>query len=178
MKYEIQVTDQDALSLETPITGQIRLKIDRIPRIVASAVTRQVLPTAQPKLDYAAGDDFGVAKIVAIIQVSREDGRVSRHEVVAKTVPQSEQPTTILRGQITISLSPYELVKGDEVKVVLEVTDWRGDLVGQTGSGEPNSFNVTDLNGILVQTGEEDKKSAKQLDEILRRELGIGGEKK
>ena len=177
IKYEIQVVDEDDLSLETPISGQIRLKTDRLPRIVASAVTRQVLPTAQPKLDYAAGDDFGVAKIVAIINISREDGRVSRHEIVAKMVSEAEQPMTIIRGQVAIPLSPYELTKGDEVKVVLEVTDWRGDVPGQNGSGEPIAFNVTDLNGILAQTGEEDKKSAKQLDEILRRELGIGGEK-
>ena len=178
LKYEIQVVDQDGLSLETAMTGQIRLKADRLPRIVASAVTRQVLPTAQPKLDYAAGDDFGVARILAVVQISREDGRTSQHEVVAKQVPAAEQPTTIVRGQIAIPLSPYELAKGDEVKVTLEVIDWRGELVGQQGRGEPTSFLVTDLNGILAQTGEEDKKSAKQLDEILRRELGIGGEKK
>jgi hypothetical protein len=178
IKYEIQVVDEDGLSLETPISGQFRLKTDRLPRIVASAVTRQVLPTAQPKLDYAAGDDFGVAKIVAIVQISREDGRTSRHEVVAKVIPAAEQPATMSRGQIAIPLSAYELIKGDEVKVVLEVTDWRGEMAGQNGMGEPITFNVTDLNGILAQTGEEDKKSAKQLDEILRRELGIGGEKK
>jgi len=178
LKYEIQVTDRDGLALETPIAGQIRLKTDRPPRIVSSAVTRQVLPTAQPKLDYAAGDDYGVAKIVAIINISREDGRTSRHEVVAKVVDKKDQPLTIVRGQVTIPLSTYELVKGDEVKVVLEVTDWRGTMPGQQGSSEPIGFNLTDLNGILVQTGEEDKKSAKQLDEILRRELGIGGDKK
>ena len=178
LKYEIQVTDRDGLALETPIAGQIRLKTDRPPRIVSSAVTRQVLPTAQPKLDYAAGDDYGVAKIVAVINISREDGRTSRHEVVAKVVDEVDQPLTIVRGQVTIPLSTYELLKGDEVKVVLEVTDWRGTIPGQQGSSEPIGFNLTDLNGILVQTGEEDKKSAKQLDEILRRELGIGGDKK
>lgn len=177
IKYEIQVVDEDGLSLETPITGQFRLKTDRLPRIVASAVTRQVLPTAQPKLDYAAGDDFGVARIVARIQISRENGQTSRHEVVAKVIPDQQQPLTMSRGQIAIPLSPYELSKGDEVKVVLEVTDWRGELVGRSGSGEAITFSVTDLNGILAQTGEEDKKSAKQLDEILRRELGVGSEK-
>lgn len=178
MKYEIQVIDRDDLSLETPVSGQIRLKADRPPRIVASAVTRQVLPTAQPKLDYAAGDDFGVAKIVAVINISREDGRSSRHETVVKVIPEKEQPTTIVRGQVGIPLSSYELTKGDEVKIVLEVTDWRGGVSGQQGVGESNTFHVTDLNGIFVQTGEEDKKSAKQLDEILRRELGIGSDKK
>ena len=178
LKYEVQVIDEDGLSPETPISGQIRLKPDRLPRVVATAVTRFVLPTALPKLDYAAGDDFGVAKIVAIIHISREDGRTSQHAVVSKTIAAADQPQTILRGQVAVPLSPYELMKGDEVKVTLEVTDWRGDLVGQTGLGEPITFSVTDLNGILAQTGDEDKKTAKQLDEILRRELGIGGEKK
>lgn len=177
LKYEIQVVDEDGLSMEPAITGQIRLRTDRLPRIVASAVTRQVLPTATPKLDYAAGDDFGVAKIVAVIQISREDGTSIRHEVVSKRIDDKDQPQTIVRGQIPVSLSPFELQKGDEVKVTLEVTDWRGSIPGQKGLGESVTFNVTDLNGILAQTGDEDKKTAKQLDEILRRELGIGGEK-
>jgi hypothetical protein len=177
LKYEIQVVDEEGLSMEPAITGQIRLRTDRLPRIVASAVTRQVLPTATPKLDYAAGDDFGVAKIVAVVQISREDGTSTRHEVVSKRIDEKDQPQTIARGQIPVSLSPFELQKGDEVKVTLEVTDWRGSIPGQKGLGESVTFNVTDLNGILAQTGDEDKKTAKQLDEILRRELGIGGEK-
>lgn len=178
LKYDIQVVDEDGLSMDPTITGQIRLRTDRLPRIVASAVTRQVLPTATPKLDYAAGDDFGVAKIVAVVQISREDGTSTRHEVVSKRIDDKDQPQTIVRGQIPVALSPFELKKGDEVKVTLEVTDWRGSIPGQKGMGESVTFNVTDLNGILAQTGDEDKKTAKQLDEILRRELGIGGEKK
>ena len=178
VKYEIQVVDEDGLSMEPSITGQIRLRTDRLPRIVASAVTRQVLPSATPKLDYAAGDDFGVARIIAIIQISREDGTSRRHEVVSKVIDTKDQPQTIVRGQVPVPLTPYELQKGDEVKVTLEVTDWRGTIPGQKGIGESVTFNVTDLNGILAQTGDEDKKTAKQLDEILRRELGIGGEKK
>ena len=177
IKYDIQVVDQDDLTMEPSITGQIRLKLDRLPRIVASAVTRQVLPTATPKLDFAAGDDFGVARIVAVIQVSREDGTSTRRETVAQAIDEKDQPLNIVRGQIPIPLSAYELQKGDEIKVTLEVTDWRGSLPGQKGSGESVTFNVTDLNGILAQTGDEDKKTAKQLDEILRRELGIGQEK-
>lgn len=178
LKYEIQVVDEDGLSMEPAIAGQVRLRTDRLPRIVASAVTRQVLPTATPKLDYAAGDDFGVAKIVAVIQISREDGSSTRREILSKQIDEKDQPQNIVRGQVPIPLSPYELQKGDEVKVTLEVVDWRGSIPGQKGLGESVTFNVTDLNGILAQTGDEDKKTAKQLDEILRRELGIGGEKK
>jgi hypothetical protein len=178
LKYEIQVIDVDGLSMVPPLTGQIRLRTDRLPRIVASAVTRQVLATAIPKLDYAAGDDFGVARIVAVIQISREDGTSARHEVVSKVIAPKDQPQTIVRGQVAVPLSPYELQKGDEVKVTLEAIDWRGSIPGQKGLGEAVTFNVTDLNGVLAQTGDEDKKTAKQLDEILRRELGIGGDKK
>lgn len=178
LKYEIQVVDEDGLSMEPSISGQIRLRADRLPRIVASAVTRQVLPTAAPKLDYAGGDDFGVAKIIAVVQISRENGTSSRYEVLSKVIEEKDQPQVIVRGQLPIPLSKYELQKGDEVKVTLEIVDWRGNIPGQKGIGESVTFNVTDLNGILAQTGDEDKKTAKQLDEILRRELGIGGEKK
>ena len=178
IKYEIQVTDRDGLSLETPITGQVRLKSDRPPRIAASAVTRHVLPSAQPTLDYAAIDDFGIAAITAIVQISREGGEYARHELPAIRTNESKQPSTTLRGQVSIPLASYELTKGDEVKVSLQVTDWRGSLAGQLGEAEAIRFNVTDLNGIFAQTGEEDRKSAKQLDEILRRELGISGENK
>lgn len=178
LKYEIQVTDEDGLSMEPTISGQIRLRSDRLPRIVASAVTRQVLPTAIPKLDYAGGDDFGVAKIIAVVQISREDGTSSRYEVLSKVIEEKDQPQVIVRGQLPVPLSNYELQKGDEIKVTLEIVDWRGNIPGQKGQGESVTFNVTDLNGILAQTGDEDKKTAKQLDEILRRELGIGGDKK
>lgn len=178
IKYEIRAIDEDGLSPAAPITGQIRLKSDRQPRIVATAVTRQVLPAAVPRVDYLAADDFGIVRIVAQVSITREDGRSSQHEIVAKSLSPTDQLPKTLRGQVAIPLSQYELTKGDEVKVLLEVTDWRGDLDGQKSVGETISFSVTDLNGILAQTGEEDKKTAKELDEILRRELGISGEKK
>ncbi len=175
LKYEIQVIDEDDLVLEKPIVGQVRLLADRPPRIAATAVTQQVLPTAVPKLDYLAGDDFGIARIVAVVQISREDGRVSRQEILVKEIAKGEQPLAAVRGQIAIPFLPYDLVKGDEVKVVLEAVDWRGDDAGQSRASEGNTFLVTDLIGILAQTAEEDKKTAKQLDEILRRELAIEG---
>lgn len=178
MKYEIQVTDQDALSLETPLVGQVRLRSDRAPRIAASAVTRLVLPSAQPVLDYAAVDDFGIASIAAIVQISREGGEFARDEITLKDIADSDQPMTSLRGQVRIPLTKYKLAKGDEVKVALQAKDWRGGTPGEVGETESIRFSVTDLSGILAQTGEEDRKSAKQLDEILQREMGISGDKK
>ena len=174
LTYEIQVTDPDGLSLQRPIVGQIRLKPDRPPKIVASAVTQQVLPTAQPKLDFTITDDFGVSKIVAAIHFSREDGQVQRHEILVRAISEAEQPLTIVHGQVAIPLSQFKLMKGDEVKAVLEATDWRGDILGQTGQSAPVAFNVTDINGILIQLNEADKKSAKLMEEILRHEIAVG----
>lgn len=178
LKYEIQVTDYDGLSLESPVAGQIRLKSDRPPRIAATAVTRHVLPSAQPTLDYVAVDDFGIATVTASIQISRARGESSKHDLPLKRIEDQDQPQHNLRDQVRIPLSAYELVKGDDVKVSLRVSDWRGALPGQSAETEPVQFSVTDLSGILTQTGEEDRKSAKQLEEILQRELGISDEKK
>jgi hypothetical protein len=177
LTYEIQVIDRDGLSFEKPIKGQIRLKSDRRPRIVATAATQRVLPTAQPKVDFIATDDFGISMIMAIVRVSHEDGRSSQHEVVVQEVPDLRQPKELIRGQVTIPLSSYELSKGDEVHVTLEATDWRGAGRGEKNISEPITLNVTDINGILLQIGDEDKKSAKQLEEILRREIAVGRDK-
>ena len=178
LKYEIQVIDEDQLSLERPLLGQIRLKPDRRPLVTTSAVTQKVLPTAQPKIDYSTNDDFGIAQIIALVEVIHHDGRRSEHEVAVTTIPTEQQPANLLRGQITIPLSSYELLKGDEIKVVLRVTDWRGEIAGLATSSLPLSFEVTDLNGILHQANEQDKKTAKQFDEILKRERSTGAEKK
>lgn len=174
LQYEIQVVDQDFLTLERPVTGQLRIRPDLPPRIVVKAVTRRVLPSARPKIDYVVQDDFGVASVEATVRISREDGRTTEHEMLIKSIEPNEQPVKLFSGQQTLPLAAYELKKGDEIILVLKAIDWRGGAEGQFTLGEPVIFPVTDLDGILNDIGEEDKKSAKQLDEILKRELEIG----
>ena len=83
-----------------------------------------------------------------------------------------------LNGKAQLKLSPYQLVKGDQVKVTLEVVDFRGKgIPGQVGTSDPLLFNVTDESGIYAAISESDEKSAKQLDAIIKRQLGIGGSK-
>ena len=47
LRYEIQVTDDDGLHLETPIKGSVRIRADKPPVAIASTVHRVVLPTAK-----------------------------------------------------------------------------------------------------------------------------------
>lgn len=166
--YEIQVVDQDELSLEHPIAGSVRIKADAAPRLTATAVTEHVLRTAEPKIDYVATDDFGVSKIDAVIDVIHEDSRSATHELAVKAVLESDQPSIEIRGQVAIPLSRYELTKGDSVKVRLRTVDWRGDQPGEQFTSEPITFLVTDLASILSRVNDEDKKAVKQLEEIIK----------
>ena len=52
--------------------------------------------------------------------------------------------------------------------------DYRGESDSQRSFSEPVIFQVTDRQGILSGLLETDQESAKQLDAIIRRELGIG----
>jgi len=67
------------------------------------------------------------------------------------------------------------LVKSEELKVTFVAYDYRGEeLESQRSFSEPVIFQVTDRQGILSGLLETDQESAKQLDAIIRRELGIG----
>ncbi len=72
-RYEIQVTDGDGLSLESPIRGTIRIRPDRPPTGSADAVHKVVLPTAEPVIEYRATDDFGLSGIALVAQIERFD---------------------------------------------------------------------------------------------------------
>ncbi len=75
------------------------------------------------------------------------------------------------------TVRPRALVKGDQLKVTFEVTDYRGTSAGQSTVAEPIVLQVTDESGVLAAISESDERSAKQLDVIIKRQLGIGENK-
>ncbi|HZZ73852.1 MAG TPA: hypothetical protein VFE24_16485 [Pirellulales bacterium] len=83
-----------------------------------------------------------------------------------------------LKGEFSLNLAPYHLAKGDQVKVTLEVVDYRGEGVpGESGLSEPLVFHVTDESGIYAVTSESDERGARNIDNINKLQLGIGGSK-
>ena len=72
-RFEVQVVDEDGMHLESPIQGFIRIKADQRPRISADVVTRFVLPSGTPVIDYRANDDFGIGKLLVHLQSMRGD---------------------------------------------------------------------------------------------------------
>ena len=74
-----------------------------------------------------------------------------------------------------VPLAALGLRKGDQVRVTLTATDYRGSGKGQTSSSEPIMLDITDESGILAALSETDERSAKQLETIIERQLGVGG---
>jgi len=179
LRWEAQVVDADGLGLERPLEGFIRIKADQRPRIVAEVVTKTVLPTAAPLVEYRATDDFGLSRIVVRLERVAADGaaqslgtlpaREFRKPLLAERLP--------LKDSYRLELSPLKLVKGDQLKVTLEAVDYRGEAPGESTQSEPLVLQVTDESGVLAAISEADERSAQQLDAIITRQLGIGDQK-
>ena len=174
VRYQIQARDEEGLELESPIHGTIRLRTDQPPRLAISARTRKVVATAQPPITWSASDDYGLSRVIARIQIARADGDVSESEVEVAAKPESETAPTSLRGTYPLDLSSLKLVKGDELKVTFAAYDYRGGAEPVISYSEPIQLQLTDRQGILSGLLETDEESARQLDAIIRRELGIG----
>jgi hypothetical protein len=178
-RYAVQVTDEDGLGLPKPFEGSIRLKSDQRPQIAGGALTRFVLPTARPPIRYQATDDYGIAKLLAHLDVARKDGQSETR----RTVPMRELAKPLLRGQLPLKgtfpldLASLRLTKGDRLTVTLEAVDYRGEATGQSGGSEPIVFEITDEAGILEDIARPDYQSAAELDAIIRQQLNIGGPK-
>jgi len=172
--FEVEVVDEDGLSPEQPLRGHIRIEADRPPRVAAAVVTEKVLPAAKPGIVWGAADDYGLAEVRLLKQITKNSGETEQSVDVVRKVQEKEQPQTALRGRYVLDLAPLTLSKGDQVRVTLEVVDYRGQHPGMTAQSEPVVFMVTDESGILAGLIEADEKSAKQLDQIIQRQLGIG----
>ena len=202
-RYEIQVTDKDDLSLETPLRGAVRLRADRPPRISGSLVHRAVLPSATPEVEIRADDDYGIDSMNVHVTVRKGEQAI----VEGEEIPAGEEATfpvkTLypLRGDmgptaaagrngITVSyplqgrelpaagaykldLSKLALQRGDQVRIVLEAIDYRGSP-GVSSQSEPILLDITDESGILAGISEGDRRSQEQIDDLIRRQLGIG----
>ena len=176
IEYRIEVMDKQNLQLEAPIRGTIRLKQDLPPRIAVTTRTTKVISTAKPPISYSVQDDYGVSKVVAQVQVSKENGDNTDREIEILSAA-AGKTQTLLKGTHKLDLAQLKLVKGDELKVTFVAYDYRGTREPKKSFSEPLLFHVTDQQGILSGLLETDLESAKQLDAIIRRELGIGKEK-
>ena len=194
--YEIRIVDEDGLGADMPLVGSIRVKPDAPPRVTADVQTRLVLPTATPRLAWRVADDHAIARLEIVVEpVSAAGDTDAQADASAEsTGPRPNRTVTIpvalsksgsadwvggdrlpLEGVATVKLDGLGLEVGDQVRVFVRATDYRGDATGQAADSEPILLEVTDERGILAGLLESDERSVEQLDAIIDRELTVGG---
>lgn len=173
--FEVRATDDEGLTPMEPVIGTVKLRADRPPRVSASAVVRYLLPSGKPTISYSANDDFGLKAMHAALSITKSDG--TETEPVRMPLPFRQISVTEAEGRHPFDLSSLSLAPGDRVTLRVEAEDARGDRPGVIGASEPVVFEITDRQGLLATLREADERSADQLDAIIRRELGIGGER-
>lgn len=177
VRYAIQVTDAHNLQLERPIQGVIRIKADLRPRVAGSVITRYVLPTARPSVAVKASDDYGLARLSILPEVVHADGTTeTRDKIVLYELPKGQTPRKELQDRYRLDLAPLKTVKGDQLKLTLQATDYRGKQPGKTTPSEPVVLQVTDEQGILAAMAEADRESARQLQSMIQRQIDVGEE--
>ncbi len=175
-RYSVQVEDEDGLGLESPLGGVVRVEEDQRPRIVASLLMRVALPIAKPWIAYGAEDDHGVARLEAVIQIARISGETEEsRRTVFESGPQAPLEP-VVRGRYALDLAQFALVKGDQVSVTLVATDFRGAREPFKASSSTLILSITDERGMLEAMSEFDERTVKQLDLIIERLLGMGGQ--
>jgi hypothetical protein len=217
LRYEIQVLDEDGLSLQVPIRGTIRVRPDRPPSGIAEVIHKVVLPSAEPVVAYRASDDYGIARVALVVEVERggapkpaspmlvrgDDGAASsdatdsppttppppataitpeiHHYEILRTGQATGEParSASVTGNYALSLSPLKLMKGDRLKLTLEVTDYRGENdtaqpLGVADLSDPLVLEISDEAGVLAAISQADPHSEERLTEMIKRQLGIG----
>ncbi len=193
VRFELQVIDRDEMSLETPIRGQIRLRMDRPPICSADVVHRVVLPTATPVIEYHVNDDYGIAELALHVDVERDRVDADQDESGRCILSLLNTPLPLganrlpLEGQFPLDLAalqldgaqgprPVELAKGDRLRVTVEAIDFRGDSPGESYRSDRLILEISDESGVLTAISEADERSEERLTDIIKQQLGIGSE--
>ncbi len=178
VRYSIQVTDEDGLSLDRPIEGVIRIKNDRPPDVTASALTTLVLPTARPTIVFNASDDYGLAEVAILAEVVHGDGTSGeKSETKLYTLPSDAPPRKNIQERQRYALAPLKAAQGDQIRLTLRATDHRGQVAGRSTLSEPLVFQVTDERGIYAAMAEADRESARRLQTMIENQIDVGGGK-
>ncbi len=189
IRYEVQVTDEDDLQLEVPLRGSIRIERDRRPNITGSVVHRGIVtPAAKVNIDYRASDDYGIASIKLHVSVSPAQGTPFKRTYDVFSLNDNQQKAasslkntfaldlTSLRPAASEAVSDgVKIAKGDEISLVLEAVDYRGDSgAGQNEKSDPLVLEVADSSSVLAVILEPDERLEKSMNNLSKTHLIIG----
>lgn len=179
LRYAVQVTDVEDQQLERPVQGFIRIEPDLAPRVAAATKTPYILPVARPTIYFGATDDHAVGRIWLTWEVFHDgattavDGPQQRVEILQMTDVTKMQ--AVQEGAYTFDLQSLGLRQGDTLKVTLHASDYRGQREAKSAHADPLVFQVTDEQGILASMFDNDQKSSRELENIIKSQLGLTG---
>jgi len=174
VRWQVQVTDQDGLSLERPVSGVLQVRPDQPPNIAIATATRLVWPKANPKIQYKALDDYALDRVVATLSVEGpgEGGRETSREKTFD-IAGAEEHGRELEGTFSLNIGELGVTKGDRVFIFFTAIDYRGSFAGQSMRSEPMVLEVSDREGVLEALRELDEQIERKLDQIIDAQLGI-----
>ncbi|MBW3596747.1 MAG: hypothetical protein KY475_05665, partial [Planctomycetes bacterium] len=182
-RFAVEVRDEDGLRPAAPISGVVRIRPDRPPRIAARLVTRVVLPDAAPVVNLDLADDFGVHRPTLELRIAREDGgqesralteltfhayngEEDRFESAPAAFPLTGEELP-WRGGCRVSLASLRLQKGDRVTAVFVVSDYRGEDGWRSAqaASQPLELEVSDEAGVYRAALEADRQALEDITE-------------
>ncbi|MBT3200682.1 MAG: hypothetical protein HN350_12285 [Phycisphaerales bacterium] len=171
VRFEIDVTDINGQSPESPIKGVVHIATDLPPNAALSGYSRYVVPGATPILEIKAKDDYALDEIILHVAIIDEEGQQPEtSESLAK--PAGEEK--VYRGSYKLNLTDLKLEKGQQLAAWVEAIDYRGEMVGKTRRSDKWIFEITDNQGVLEAMDRLTEQMDKKLDEILRAQMEAG----
>jgi hypothetical protein len=168
-------------------------------------VHRVVLPQAKPILEYYANDDYGIAQVRLDLEIERgpKDAPETKEEIVSRSLLTGTAPLLAeslpidrrgrdkqtgqsrgyaldlasLRTGATGQEQPVKFAKGDRLRLVLEVVDYRGSAPGVSYRSDPLVLEITDQSGFLADQTEHMQRLESGLEQTEIVELGIASGK-
>ena len=133
-----------------------------------------------PEISYTASDDYGISAMRLLVEVIHAG---SSPEAAAEPIPILKQqlaapalkPKLPLVGVYRLPLDQFKLAKGDQVRLILEATDYRGDDPGKSTKSDPVVLQITDETGILAALSETDRHAYDQMNVLIQRQTQTGG---
>ena len=176
------MTDIDGLHLPHPLDGSIRIKPDRPPTVTASVDVQYFLPNSGvPEISYTASDDYGISAMRLLVEVDSRrqlSGSGSRADPDRRSSswPRRRSSRSCRSsGVYRLPLDQFKLAKGDQVRLILEATDYRGDDPGKSTKSDPVVLQITDETGILAALSETDRHAYDQMNVLIQRQTQTGG---
>lgn len=161
--YTLHVTDELGLRNQNPIEYRVRVLSDEAPfiRLLSPGEDRDLDESMRVDLRYSAVDDYGLAPVRLVYEVSRREGRSER-----QTILRPSAGTREINETWTWDLAGLDLLPGDDVAYHLEVQD--NCITGvHTAKTRQYLLRLPTIGEIFAEIDQQEAEAIEDMAEIL-----------